>query len=820
MRNKILTGILMGMMLLSVSNAQQRRGNFDPSKMNMEITITGKVFNDETKGPVEYANVMIVSKRDSSKVYGNVTDENGIFKIEKVRPGRYSLDVQFMGYAKKHVDQIMVRPNAKTFDTGEIYLTPELVNMDEVIVEADRVAVAFQIDKKIISVGSQAVSASGTAVDVLENIPSVNVDIEGNVSLRGSENFTVLVDGRPTILEPNEILQQLPASKIENIEIITNPSAKFDPEGVAGIINVIMKKNKLEGISGIVSTNVSNNGSYGGEAMLSYRNHKYAAILSADYNNREFSGERTMERIMTRGDGSTFTTNSEGGMSFGRDPYSIRGGIEYYPSDMDVVSFTTTFGNRNRDRDSEMMYEEMSSIDNIKTEYLSTDKSSRGGDYLGLSMDYQHKFNNDGHEILGQVNFNTRDGEDVDLNYMEDINEIITEGRKSTESGPSNDLRIKMDYTWPINKTDKFEAGIQTQFNTSEEENDVYYYNILSGEYDFQDLFSHVANYDKNIHSVYSIYSTARGRLGLQAGLRGEYTDRLVELIGEDESYSIERFDLFPSAHMSWQQAEKTQFMGSYTRRIHRPRGHYMEPFVTWRDAYTVQQGNPDIEPEYIDSYEMAFLQYFGNKNMLSMEAYHRKTNNKIERVQSVYEDYEDVIMRTVANVGEDYTFGMEFMLRMNMTKWWTFNLMGNLYDYRIEGEYDEVYFNNSSYNWNMRFNSDFKLKTGTTLQVNSMYNSPTVTAQGERDGSYMVNAAIKQNFMKNKLTATIQVRDIFGTGTREHTTDTVNLYSYHRMEREAPIISLNLRFNFNNFKEKKSRNGSNGNGMDMDDEI
>ena len=611
MSKKLLITFLVISSLIQVIFPQSRRGNFNPEMMLANITVTGRVYNEETKAPVEYANIVLVSKRDTTQIFGNVTNEDGVFSITKMRPGRYTLEVQFMGYAKKTVENLMVRPGSETFDAGDIYLKPELVNLDQVTVEADRVSVAFQIDKKVINVGSQSVSASGTAVDVLENVPSVTVDIEGNVSLRGSENFTVLVDGRPTILEPNEILQQLPASKIENLEIITNPSAKFNPEGVAGIINVIMKKNKLEGVSGIISSSASNNGSYGGDAMFSYRNHKYAASISADYNNREFSGDREAERIMTRTDGSVFTTNSDGGMNFSMAPYSVRGGFEYYPTDMDVVSLNLSMGNRTRNRDSKMTYEESLSTSSLVSEYLSVDESSRGGNYLGVSMDFQHKFNKDGHEILGQFNFRTRDGEDEDLNYMMDKNNVITEGRKTIESGPNQDITMKLDYTWPINKTDKFEAGVQSEFEPSEESNDVYYYNTKSGEYDFQDLYSHVANYDKNIHAAYSIYSFARGRLGLQGGLRGEYTDRIVELKGEDKSFEINRVDLFPSAHLSWQQTEKTQFMSSYTRRIQRPRGHYMEPFITWRDAYTVQQGNPDIEPEYIDSYEMSFLAIF-----------------------------------------------------------------------------------------------------------------------------------------------------------------------------------------------------------------
>ncbi len=822
MKTNFITIILFLATFCTFSNAQEPRGNrpgMNPQMMKANITITGKVFSKNNQKPVEYANIILFRKQDSTQVNGNISDKNGIFKITKVRPGRYFLDIQFMGFAKKRIERLGVRPGSDIVDVGEIYLTPEMVNMDEVLVEADRISVAFQIDKKVVNVGSQAVAASGTAVDVLENIPSVTVDIEGNVSLRGSENFTVLIDGRPTILEPNEILQQLPASKIENIEIITNPSAKFDPDGVAGILNVIMKKNKLEGISGIINLNGGTNKKYGTDVLVSYRNHKYSAFLSLDYNQRNFSGQRRSERILTNLSGDTYQTNSEGDGNFSMVPYSIRSGFEYFISPMDMLGLGVTFGNRSMKRSSDLMYEEFNSIDNIKKEYLSIDETKRGGNYFSFNLDYQHKFNNDGHELLGKASFNTRSGDDESINYLKELSGEISEGQKSKESGPSTDYRFKIDYTWPLNKTDKFEAGIQSRLDNSNEDNDVFNFNTETGEYEIQELFCHSTEYQKNIHSAYSMYSFARGRLGIQGGLRGEYTNRLVELIDEDKSHKINRVDLFPSAHISWKQTERTQFMGSYTRRIHRPRGYWLEPYITWRDAYTVRQGNPAIKPEYIDSYELSFLQYIG-KNMFSLEAYRRINNNKVERVQSVYEGYDDVILQSIANVGKDYTFGTEFMLRMNLTKWWSVNLMGNLYDYQIKGEFNGQEFDNGSFNWNTRANSDFKLKTGTTLQINSGYNSRSVTAQGERKASYRVNMAIKQSFMKKKMTATLQVRDIFGTGKREYVTDTDRLYSYNYMEREAPVIMLNLRYNFNNYRETKKRSQENSSEFEMESEF
>ncbi len=809
------------MSVFSLLNAQNRgggRGQMNPAMMAADITIIGHVYNKSNNKPVEYANIILFKMKDSTQVNGNVTDVNGTFQITKVRPGRYFMDVQFMGFAKKRINNLKIRPDKKLVEIGEIFLEQNILDMDKVEVEADRVTVSFQIDKKVVNVGRDAVSASGTAVDVLENVPSVSVDIEGNVSLRGSENFTVLIDGRPTILEPNDILQQLPASKIENIEIITNPSAKFDPDGVAGILNVIMKKSKFEGISGIINTNIGLHNKYGADGLISYRNHKYSAFLSLDYNHREFTGERKFDRRTTNLSGNTFYTNSIGDVKMNMEPYSIRTGFDLFLTPKDVLSVAGTFGNQTRERKFLQETQDSSSFTNVSNKYNSIDISKRGGNYYSFNIDYQHKFNETGHELLGMITMNNSDGDEEAVNLQMNSEGTIENSQKSTESGPSNDFRIKFDYTLPINETNKFESGIQSRIGRSDEDNKVYYYNDITEDYDFKNDYSHSTIYKNNIHALYSMYSFQTEKLGFKGGLRGEYTDRLIELAKEDVKFAIDRFDIFPTAHLSWQQTEKTQFMGSYARRIQRARGYWLEPFITWGDAYNVRMGNPGIKPQYIDSYELSFMQYLG-KNMLSVEAFRKINNNKVERVQTVYEEAEDVVLHTVANVGKDYTTGTEFMFRLNSLKWLSLSCMGSLYEYKIKGEFNDIKFDNESINWSLKFNSEVKFKTNTQVQINSNYHSPTVTSLGERKGHFSINLAIKQQFMKRALSATLQVRDIFGTAKHDFTTETDRLYSHYRMQRESPIIMLNLRYNFNNYREtkKKSRDDNGYNDEDND---
>jgi outer membrane receptor protein involved in Fe transport len=322
------------------------------------------------------------------------------------------------------------------------------------------------------------------------------------------------------------------------------------------------------------------------------------------------------------------------------------------------------------------------------------------------------------------------------------------------------------------------------------------------------------------IHAVYSTYSGEIGSFGYQGGLRGEYTYRDISIAETGQASLIDRFDIFPTIHVSYNTPKENQFMASYSRRIQRPQGWYLEPFITWSDAYNVRRGNPDLLPEYIDSYELSSILKFG-QNTFSVDAYYRITNNKIERIRSKYEERDNVFLSTYENVGKDYSLGVELMLGVEIAKWWHLDLMGNIYDYKVEGEYQYqsggetrvADFSESSFNWNSRLNNTIRIGKSTRLQLNGMYNSPTVSAQGEREGFFMTNIALRQSFLKNKIAATLQVRDIFGTMSHSSTYEGDGFYSWYDFQPNTPLVSLTLSFKINNYKPDRR-----GRGQDNDD--
>jgi len=801
--------VLLLLLPLFVIPAQQRPGS--GGGMNPP-SITGKVLELSTNIPMEFANIVLFNSDDSTQVTGTVTNKDGIFLLERIRRGSYYLEASYIGFDKKIVDNIIIQ-NPGQLNIGEIKLTPHTYGTEEILISGQRSPISYEIDKKVIDVGSQFTAASGTAVDILENVPSVTVDIEGNVSLRGSGNFTVLIDGRPTVLDASDVLQQIPASSIQNIEIITNPSAKYDPEGTSGIINIVMKKSDQVGISGVAELNGGLNDQYGAEGILDYRSGDFQANFGANYNKRLFKMVEE-ENNWTNRDEFYSYYDSDGNGTRGRTFFRLNGSLSYNLGLGNLITLGGRFSDRAFNRISNLSYNQWTSDDPSRQFFRSYSDRERSGYSYSLFLNYLLKFNENGHQLTADISYDNAENEEYTINNLRQDGSVIS-GQKSTEAGPDENFRIKLDYTLPLNAKSKFEAGYQTDLELSTERTGLYYYQADVDNYVEQIDFRNEANYDKTVHSVYSLYSNKIGRLGFQFGARGEYTGRQIDVARSNSSFEIDRWDFFPSAHFSYEFLDKHQLMTSYTRRINRPRGWQLEPFETWMDAYNVRIGNPGLLPEYIDSYELGYQTYIGNM-VFSVEGYYRIVNNKVERISSVYSD--GITLNSVDNVGKDYSLGTELFFNFDPISNWNVNLIGNIYDYRIEGTINDREFSRTSFNWNIRFNNIIKLNDRLQLQINAIYNSPSVSSQGRTEDFLFVNTALRYEVIANMLTATLQMRDVLSSFKREHTLQTPDLYTYRLATRESTDIMLNLRFNINNYKQQRRPQNGEGSGLDGDE--
>jgi outer membrane receptor protein involved in Fe transport len=825
MKRFILVGIVLSLFTINVFSqpSQGNVSNFDKSALPKIGTIRGKLIEAGSNVALEYANVGVYNQRDSSVAGGALADNTGLFVISDLAPGLYYIDAKFIGYNHFQKSNIRIGKEKSDINLGTIELTPSSENLNEVKVYSQERSIVYQLDKKIIDPSQIATAANGTAVDVLANTPSVSVDIEGNVSLRGSSNFTVLIDGRPTPFTAADALQQIPASTIRNIEIITNPSAKFDPDGNSGIININTKKSKASGVSGIVNATADSYGSLTGDFLLNYKTGKFNFFVGGNKANRygEGQGESLNKSWLTdaiTGITDTITTTSKGLNERGHDSWSVKTGVDYYINDNNTLTFSTNLNGRERVSGGTNNFTESSTSGRLLNT-LTKSNNNGNGKNISFNLDYKKKFEKEGHELTAFLYYET--GNDVELSYFDQFKNdtILFKGQKNWENGDESEIRFKADYVYPITLKIKIEAGYQARLEKETGWNDVHWYTVAD-DYVPSDTSAYYNNSDfkQNIHSIYATWSNAGTKFGYQLGLRTEYTDWIISYTGAPNDFIINRWDFFPTLHLSLNLTDKQQFTTSYTRRIQRPRGYFFEPFKTWTDAYNVRQGNPGIQPEYIDSYEFGY-QLQLTKGFVSTEVYHRKTNDKIEQIRSVYS--ENVMLQTFDNIGKDYSTGVEMMLNYKPAKWWSFNLMGNLYQYRIVGNLNGRDVDNSSTNWNARLSNTFNITKTTKLQVDGMYNSPTTSAQGSRDGFAFTNVAVRQDFFNNKLNATFSVRDVLNTAKFGFESKGTNFYSKSKFDMKSPVFSITLSYKINNFKQKKqagdSENGGNGemNGMD-----
>ncbi len=780
--------------------------------------ISGSVIDSSNKTPVEYATIGIYSEQNKL-ITGAVTDSKGNFSVSGLHEGIFSVKVTFMGYKTITISNVTVS-NIKNTELGDITLELNTEEIEAVDIIGKKRAIEYKIDKKVVNVSQHLTSISGSAVDVLENVPSVKVDIDGNVTLRGSGNFTVLIDGTPTILAPSDALAQIPAENIENIEIITNPSAKYNPEGTSGILNIITKKNKLSGISGVISTSVSNTGEYGGNATVEVRNKKLSYNIGADYNNNNMPGTISFYRWNRINSDTVLNQTAFGDFSRSRSNWNIKSGFEYKFSENNTFGFNAGIGNFNMIMASNKMYSEWLSPIFDTTIYHTDNNNNISMNFVSAGFNYKHIFEKE-HTLEVKTNYNSRIKEQKETGYSYFYGNPIYEGKITGETGPSSSLEINADYTKPIIMLlGKFESGIMLQLSQRKDNTTLHEYDTNSYTFVNKQQYNNTTNYKRDVYAAYGILSGEAKNLGYQGGLRMEYTYRTLNQLANSFETKITRPDFFPTIHMSYKLPSDQQTFISYTRRIVRPKGWLLEPHTSWIDANNVRKGNPDLLPEYINSFESGYQKSFGNgmqQSFISAEIYYRITQNKTERIMMPWDDNNNIILQTFKNVGTDYALGGEFTVNYSPTKWFTINWMSDFYNYSLLINYDSVKRFENDFSWNTRINNTFKLSKNTRLQLNGSYWSAKIGSQGTSGSMYSIDAALKQDFFDRKLSATLQVRDILGT--RKHTFDNYSnsFYQYTEMKPEAPIFSLSLSYRINNYKSERKGRTEGGNG-DMEE--
>jgi len=780
--------------------------------------VEGKILEKASGEAVPYASVSILDL-NGELVTGAISQPDGSFRIP-VKPGTYNLNIQFIGYEALNQPNITVE-KGKFTNLKNLQLSESQQQLEEVVIEAERTQMELKLDKKVFNVGKDMSNLGGTASDVLDNLPSVTVDAEGNVELRGSSNVQVLIDGKPSGiigLGGTDALRQLQGDIIESVEIITNPSARYDAEGMSGIINIILKKDRKKGINGSFQVNTGWPHNHGASFNLNLRRDWVNLFVNYGINYRNAPGGGEGLQEFTFPD-TSYTTVIDRYRERGGISNNVRFGADFFLNQYTTI--TTSFLYRYSDElnDSELTFTDFSGGD-LLNYTLRNDLETEGDENLEYSINFTRTFDNEDKKLTADIQFQ-------DNNEFErsDINQL--EGPNSTELNPSLIQKVnnqegerrwllQADYIQPVWLNSKFETGYRSTLRNIknnylvEEERD--------GDFVELDTFSTDFNYNENVHALYGIFSTEYDKFSWQVGLRAEYTNINGELKEQSRELKFEYLNFFPSAFLTYKISEENQLQLSYSRRINRPRFRQLNPFSNFTDNRNFRVGNPELQPEFTDSYEFGFLQGV-NKSTIYYGVYYRYTTDLINRV-ALEPNEQGQRVSIPENIGTERALGIEVNAVQEFTDW--YSISGNFNFFRNETRGmigDSVDLSAKTISFTTRITNRFSFKKLFDGQININYRAPQVRPQGKRLSITSVDLGVSRNVLNNKATVSLSGRDLFNTRKWRNITELDNLYEESTWQwRRGPQIVVTFTYRLNQKLRKGGRDGNGRGGYDDGD--
>ena len=764
--------------------------------------IHGRLLDASSREAIDYADIFLYETGNSKPIQQTFPNERGEFRFEQVGKGRYTIMARLVGYdilSKRDIEA-----NGSPVNLGDLMMKPLEVGIAEVEVVASKRQLVYKLDKKVVEATSNMMAGGGSAVDVLENTPSIRVDAEGDVTFRGSSGFLVYIDGKPSVFTGTQALEQVPAGHIENIEIITTPSAKHDTEGDVGIINIITKKHSRQGLSGMINLSGSTWLSRHVDFLLTQQNARSRWYVGGQWTDRMRKSDFDQEKLTIVGDQTT-SSHAIGPRTGDSYHYTLKGGWSLsLPKTTITLDLEGGYGGNKRK--GEMNYEETITLKGgspVTTRYTSIDDYDND-ENIGLgSLSVQHKFNDKGHEISASAYY--KYGGNALEYFFNDLMSLQGErqqGHRAYESEHRETLRANLDYALPFGKGGKLEAGYQYYSYLEDGNYKMEWWDPEKQVFYWRDDIYNTFYFQEGVNSIYAILSQSWNNFEAQAGVRGEHTHTVLRSSVEGADRTKNRFEFFPSVNLGYNFPNGHRLLASYSRRTTRPQLYYMEPYITYRDFYTAEIGNPDIRPEYINSFELNYQKSFG-ENSVSATLFHRSRKDKIERLRVPYSA--GVTLDSMANVGHDYSTGLELSLNLHPVRWWNTTVNGNLYHYKVKNEQAAGGNTSTSTNYDILWNNLFDLGKYTRLQLDGSFVGPSVTTQGRTDAYWYANLAVRQQLFNRRLTATLAFRDIFRSAKYVSDIQTADLRSLTRIKPKYPQITLTLSWTFNSYKAKSN---------------
>ncbi len=809
---------VLSLFVLYTIQAQQRSFPTGP------INIKGIILDQDTNTPLEYATLSFFNPRLQKVVTGGITDGNGQFNIE-IDAGVYDISIEYISFETKKISKQKLFKNT---DLGAITLALDRESLDDVVIIAEKTTVEVRLDKKIYNVGKDLTVSGGTVSDVLDNVPSVSVDVEGNVALRGNDNVRILINGKPSGLvglNSTDALRQLPAESIERVEVITSPSARYDAEGTAGILNIILRRSKLQGLNGAITINSGYPLRAGISGNINYRTGDFNFFTTSGYNYREIPGNSLSETRFLNIDDNGLD-NPDTFLNEKRDFDRIRKGlntnfgVEWYINDSS--SLTTSFLFRSSDNESNTtnIISEPDANGTILSQNIRFDPEIEDDVTKQFSLNYTKNFNTSGHKL-------TFDFQKEKSNEEED-SRITQDNQSAIELVNTNEdqdrILLQADYVLPLKKKSQFELGYRGNFNTLDTDYLVQIEDngIITTDTDL----SNTLLYKEYVNAVYSQYGSKTGKLSYLLGLRIESTRITIDQQTTNDLSKKNYTDVFPTVNLGLEISEKQSITLGYNRRIRRPRSRFINPFPSRSSATNLFQGNPDLDPSYANTFDLGYLHKFGKLTLNSSVYYNRSTQvfNFISEdtgdTATIGVDENDVpvivpvIRRTPINLTSADRYGFEFTLIYNPSRKWRINGNFNAFQNNVRGENNGESLDADNFSWFARLNNKITLPAKIDWQTSIFYRGPNENAQTKSDGIFSTTLAFSKDLFKEKASVTFNVNDVFNSRKRMSTATTSTFISDSEFQWRERSFNLSFTYRFNQ-KKKKKRPQRDLNGQD-----
>lgn len=785
--------------------------------------IRGKVLDFESKQPMEYVSVSLRKAKDSSIIGGTLTANDGAFELKNIPFGRYYLTLKFVGFKTKIIDSIFVTRRSSTFMLGNIFIENDEIKTKEIEITAQKDIVTYSIDKRIYNVDRDLSVVSGSAVDVLANVPSVSVDLDGNISLRGSGNVSILIEGKPSALlgfDRTSVLDNIPADNIERIEVITNPSAKYDPEGVVGIINIVLKKNMLLGYGGMVQANAGTLDKYNGSINFNVKTDGLNSNLGYSFRSFRMLGSTNLSRESFFPDTSHLNQFQD---------FSRRGryqrlqlSTDWQIDNLNSLSGGFNFGSFRRKGFDSTGYLFSIPINYFFDNYYRKTETDFSYNSIDFSLFFKRSFEQRKRELSVNVSYTNFSGSgDEFYNQMqllpENYWELIQKQNNKTSNRNGN-LFAEVNYSHPFN-FGKLELGVRTSFRKIDMDYSFFDFDTLTSIWQKNELISNIFGYNENVFSANSIFSgKIHQNFSYQFGLRFEGTNTKSNQKTQNYSFSKNYYDLFPTVHLSYEINDFNTLMMSYTRRINRPSFFALNPFVNYSDPQNLSQGNPELSPEYANSFEISDLQFLP-QGSLNFTVFYRYTTDIITRLTRLIDSNQT--LTTYQNLNRSNNLGFEAIWNQNLFNWLKINLNFSYFYMDINGVPQFNISARSSQSWSVKLNSILNVHKNVTFQVNFIYESPVVTtgfggmsfgggpffsmgSVGTRQGLYTLNLSAKIDIISDKASIYVRLMDVFKSIKYDVITSGNNFESRLLRTRESRVTFIGFQYKFNDYKPPK----------------